>query len=78
MADVGLGDSVHLSDVALPEGVESVALSYGEDHDEAIATVIAPRGLKSDEEEAEEAAEAPAADDVPSGQDEGEDEASKD
>ena len=78
MADIGLGDSVHLSDVTLPEGVESVALSYGEDHDEVIASVIQPRGLKSDEEEDEEAAEAPAADDVPSAQDEGEDEASED
>jgi large subunit ribosomal protein L25 len=68
MADVGLGDSVHLSDIVLPAGVESVALSYGEDHDEAIATVIAPRGLKSDEDAAE--GEAPAAGDVPSAQDE--------
>ena len=41
-------------------------------------SVIQPRGLKSDEEEDEEAAEAPAADDVPSAQDEGEDEASED
>ncbi len=68
MAEVGLGDSLHLSDVPLPEGVESVALSYGEDHDEAIATVIAPRGLKSDEEDAE--ADEPAPGDVPSAQDE--------
>ncbi|KGE04793.1 50S ribosomal protein L25/general stress protein Ctc [Pseudohaliea rubra] len=68
MADVGLGDSVHLSDVILPAGVESVALSYGEDHDEAIATVIAPRGLKSDEDADDGAA--PAAGEVPSAQDE--------
>jgi large subunit ribosomal protein L25 len=68
MAEVGLGDSLHLSDVPLPEGVESVALSYGEDHDEAIATVIAPRGLKSDEEDAE--TDEPAPGDVPSAQDE--------
>ena len=76
MAVIGLGDSVHLSDVALPEGVESVALSYGEDHDEAIATVIAPRGLKSDEEE--DADDTPAADDVPSAQDENEEGAGED
>ena len=68
MAEVGLGDSLHLSDVPLPEGVESVALSYGEEHDEAIATVIAPRGLKSDEEDEE--TDAPAPGDVPSAQDE--------
>lgn len=68
MAEVGLGDSLHLSDVPLPEGVESVALSYGEEHDEAIATVIAPRGLKSDEEDEE--TDEPAPGDVPSAQDE--------
>jgi large subunit ribosomal protein L25 len=52
MTAVTLGDTVHLSDVPLPEGVVSVALSYGEDHDEAIASVVAPRSVK--EQEADE------------------------
>jgi large subunit ribosomal protein L25 len=53
MLTVETGDIVHLSDVKLPEGVTSVALSLGEDHDLAIASVIAPKGTAaSDEEEA--------------------------
>ncbi|PID46710.1 MAG: 50S ribosomal protein L25/general stress protein Ctc [Proteobacteria bacterium] len=37
--DLNLGESVHISDLKLPEGVESVQLAHGEDHDLAIATV---------------------------------------
>ncbi|MFV0478470.1 MAG: 50S ribosomal protein L25/general stress protein Ctc [Parahaliea sp.] len=51
MADIQTGDIIHLSDVKLPEGVTSVALSLGEDHDLAIASVNAPKG-GSDESEA--------------------------
>ena len=58
MAAIETGQIVHLSDVTLPEGVTSVALSLGEDHDLAIASVIAPRGSAADDEvEAEAAAE---------------------
>lgn len=46
-----LGDSVHISDITLPEGVKSVI----DDRDFTIATIAAPSGLKSDEED--EAAE---------------------
>ena len=54
-----VGTSVHLSDLVLPEGVTSVPLSHGPEHDLPVATVIAPRGAASDEEEQEgEAAEA--------------------
>ena len=38
------GQIIHLSDVTLPAGVTSVALALGEDHDLAIASVIAPKG----------------------------------
>jgi len=51
MIDVKTGEIVHLSDVKLPEGVSSVALALGEDHDLAIASVIAPKG-GSDADEA--------------------------
>ena len=55
MAGVNTGDSVHISDLNLPEGVSSVALSHGEDHDQAIANITVPRGAKAgDEGEAEE------------------------
>jgi len=52
MQDVELGQIVHLSDVVLPEGVTSVALALGEDHDLAIASIIAPKGGSDDEETA--------------------------
>ena len=58
MLDVELGDIVHLSDITLPEGAIATALELGDDHDLAIASVIAPRGMKDgDEEEAGEEAE---------------------
>jgi len=44
MLNVHTGQIVHLSDVILPPGVTSVALALGEDHDLAIASVIAPKG----------------------------------
>ena len=44
MLEVVTGQIVHLSDVKLPAGVASVALALGEDHDLAIASVIAPKG----------------------------------
>ena len=34
-----LGESLHLSNIKLPEGVEIVALSHGEDHDTGVAAV---------------------------------------
>jgi len=54
MLEVTVGSIVHLSDVTLPEGVTSTALALGEDHDLAIAAVIAPKGSKggSDDEAA--------------------------
>ena len=58
-----LGDSVHMSDIILPEGVESTALAHGGD-DLAVATVVAVRGTVEDEaadlSEAEGAEEASA------------------
>ena len=58
MLDVELGGIVHLSDITLPEGAIATALELGDDHDLAIASVIAPRGMKEgDEEEAGEDAD---------------------
>ncbi len=54
MKDVHTGDIVHLSDIALPPGVTSVALSLGEDHDLAVASVLAPKGGAEEESEAPE------------------------
>jgi len=52
MQEIETGQIVHLSDIALPEGVTSVALALGEDHDLAIASIIAPKGGSDDEDDA--------------------------
>jgi len=54
MIEVEVGQVVHISDVKLPAGVESVALSHGPEHDLAIAIVATPKGAADDEEEAAE------------------------
>ena len=57
MIEVVTGQIVHLSDITFPEGVVSTALSLGEDHDLAVASIIAPRGALEDEVAAEADAE---------------------
>jgi len=57
MLEVELGQIVHLSEISLPEGVTSTALELGEDHDLAIASVIAPRGAKEEADEEVETTE---------------------
>lgn len=44
MAAYEVGDAVHISDLKLPAGVESVELSHGPEHDLPVATVLAPKG----------------------------------
>ena len=54
-----VGQTIHISDLQLPEGVESVALGQGETHDLPLVNVLSPRG--GVDAEAEEAADAAAA-----------------
>lgn len=51
MLEVELGHTVHLSDISLPEGVSSVALSHGKESDHSVATVQPPRGGADEAEE---------------------------
>lgn len=64
LENVNLGESIHLSDLKLPEGVESYALAHGGDASQSIASVHAPKGSAGDEEEADGGEEA-AGDDAP-------------
>lgn len=48
---LNLGDSIHLSEITLPDGVESSALSHGDDL--AVVTIVAVRGSDEDDETAE-------------------------
>ena len=57
MAEVDLGQTLHISDIKLPKGVESVALSHGDDHDLPIAAVNKSKA-KDEDEDAAPAAEA--------------------
>ena len=50
MAEVDLGDIVHISDIVLPEGVESVALNLGADHDLSVATINKPKAVEVEED----------------------------
>jgi large subunit ribosomal protein L25 len=54
MAELDVGELIHLSDLALPEGVTIVALSH--DDDRAVVSVQAPRVETEGEEEVLEAA----------------------
>ncbi|MGV6807116.1 MAG: 50S ribosomal protein L25/general stress protein Ctc [bacterium] len=54
LAAVEIGQIVHISDLKLPKGVESVDLAHGEEHDHPVATVIKPKGPAEDEEAAAE------------------------
>jgi large subunit ribosomal protein L25 len=54
LASVEAGSVIHLSDLKLPKGVESLALSHGPEHDTSVVTVIAPKGGDSEEEAAAE------------------------
>jgi large subunit ribosomal protein L25 len=62
MAEVDLGQTVHLSDIKLPKGVESVALSYGDDHDLPVAAVNKPKAVEEISDEAPESPDAPETD----------------
>jgi large subunit ribosomal protein L25 len=60
MSKLKVGDSVHLSDLKLPKGVEIVALTQGADHDAQVAAIEATRATATSgggEEEAEAAEE---------------------
>lgn len=64
LATLEIGHSVHLSQIALPKGVEFVALAHG--NDAAVAAIAKTRGSVSDDaaDAAEDAPAAPAATDA--------------
>lgn len=51
LANVELGGSVHLAEIVVPEGVEIIVLTHGEDHNLPIAQIMKPKGHGSDEDE---------------------------
>mgnify|MGYP000433413214 CR=1 FL=1 len=57
VADLEVGQTLHLSDVTLPKGVTSDELAKGESHDLAVVTANAPKGKAEDDEAEEETTE---------------------
>jgi len=53
ISGLSVGDAVHLSDVAVPDGVTIVALTHGPEHDQAVASIHLPRGATEEDEEKE-------------------------
>ncbi|MDX1693285.1 MAG: 50S ribosomal protein L25/general stress protein Ctc [Ketobacteraceae bacterium] len=49
MTELKVGDTLHLSDIKLPAGVEIPFLQLGADHDQPIVSVNAPKGSSEDE-----------------------------
>lgn len=58
LANLEVGQTLHLSDVKFPKGVASDELAKGEAHDQAVVTANAPKGSSNDdgEDATEEAA----------------------
>jgi large subunit ribosomal protein L25 len=52
MGAMELGDTIHLTEIELPEGVEIVALTHGDEqeHDTGVVAIHAPKGVAADEE----------------------------
>ena len=46
LANVDVGQSVHLSDLSVPEGVEIAALAHGIEHDLPVAAIHSGKGAE--------------------------------
>lgn len=79
--ELKIGDSLHLSDVKVPDGVTVVELAHGEDHDHVVVSVNVKRAVEEEPEVTDEAVEGEAAEgEEPKaeGDDSGEDKSSGD
>ena len=50
MTELGVGEAIHISQINLPQGVSSVDLAHGHDSDNAVVSVLAPRGAPGEAE----------------------------
>ncbi|MES3006919.1 MAG: 50S ribosomal protein L25/general stress protein Ctc [Pseudomonadota bacterium] len=50
MTELGVGEAIHISEIKLPAGVTSVDLAHGHDADNAVVSVLAPRGAPGEAE----------------------------
>ncbi|MEL0629056.1 50S ribosomal protein L25/general stress protein Ctc [Psychromonas aquatilis] len=61
IANVEIGETIHISNVVLPKGVESAELIKGEEHDLPLLAITAKKAVVEEDEAEEAAAEADAA-----------------
>jgi large subunit ribosomal protein L25 len=54
VSELGMNESIHLSDVQLPEGVELTVTAYHEGENPTVATITAPKVVEEEEVLAEE------------------------
>jgi large subunit ribosomal protein L25 len=59
LSNLDVGQTIHLSQIKLPKGIEFVQLAHGDDS--AVVSIAKPRGGSSAAEESAEASETPAA-----------------
>jgi len=57
LANIDIGDSVHLKELVVPEGVDIIALTHGEDHNLTVALVTKSRAAVSDDIDGDAAVE---------------------
>lgn len=62
VADLGVGDTIHLSDLVVPEGVTLTQLALGEDHDQPVLSIEGARVSSDDGDAAAQGDESGAAD----------------
>ena len=77
LADLDVGEAIHLSELNVPEGVELEAFSHGgdeHDHDHPVVSIVMPRIAREEDEDEDEAADAA---DVPAAADKQDDEEDK-
>ena len=60
LTELHLGDSIHLSEMKLPEGTVLTALTHGEGHDQQVVNVHATKVAEEEPTDAPEAPDAPA------------------
>jgi len=60
VSSLEVGETIHLSDITLPKGVTSDELAKGEDHDQALVTINAPKAAAEEDEDEAAPEEAPA------------------
>jgi len=53
MASLEVGDSVHLSELVLPEGVQVMAFAHNPDNDQPVVSVQHPQKAETDQEESD-------------------------